>query len=305
MKLFGNFTALVTPMKNQRQIDFEALDELLEIQIQEQTDGIVLFGSTGEGHMLSTNEKIKIFKFCKEKIQNKFPIVVSVLSYSTIDCKKEISRFSKLQADAFLISSPPYIKPTQKGLLKHFLALANFSPKPIIVYDIPSRTGTSISFETMQKLSLHQNIIGVKEASTCFSDIVKMSSLISDNFKILCGNDNFILPMLSLGASGVVSVIGNAFPKTVHTLFEMFEFDPKMVGSLYEKFSRFVDVLSIETNPIPIKFLLSLFTKTKTIYRSPLYEPSKEHKKEILSAFENFKKETQTKNLENTSFFEQ
>lgn len=295
MKLFGNFTALVTPMKNQRQIDFEALDELLEIQIHEQSDGIVLFGSTGEGHTLSNNEKVKIFEFCKEKIQNQFPIVVSILSYSTSECKKEISKFSKLQADAFLISPPPYIKPTQTGLLKHFLSLANFSPKPIIVYDIASRTGVSISFETMQKLSLHENIIGVKEASTCFSDIVKMSSLISKDFQILCGNDNFILPMLSFGASGIVSVLGNAFPKTVHTFFEMFEFNPQMVHSLYEKFSKLIDVLSIETNPIPIKFLLSLFTKTKPVYRLPLCEPTTEHKNAILTEFNNFKKETQAK----------
>ncbi len=288
MKLFGNFTALVTPMKNQRQIDFEALDELLEIQIREKTDGVVLFGSTGEGHTLSINERVKIFNFCKQKIQQRFPIIVSILSFSTTECKKEISKFSKLHADAFLISPPPYVKPTQEGLLKHFFTLANFSPLPIIVYDIPSRTGVSISFETMKKLSLNKNIVGVKEASTCFSDVVKMSSLISENFQILCGNDNFILPMLSIGASGVVSVLGNAFPKTVHTFFEMFEFDPQFVHALFNKFSKLIDVLSIETNPIPIKFFLSLFTKTKPVYRLPLCKPSKEHQAEILKIFGTF-----------------
>lgn len=285
MELFGNFTALVTPMKNQRNIDFVALEELLEIQKREQTDGIVLFGSTGEGHTLSTNEKIKIFKFCKEKIQHNFPIIVSILSFSTSECKKEISRFSKLGADAFLISPPPYVKPTQIGLFKHFKAIADFSKLPIILYNIQSRAGVSIEFETMKKLSHHKNIIGVKEASTCFSEIVKKSELISDNFKILCGNDNFILPMLSVGVSGVVSVLGNAFPKTIHTFFEMFKFDPNFTFSLFEKFSPIIDVLSIETNPIPIKFLLSLFTSTKPVLRLPLTEPTNEHKQKIFTVF--------------------
>lgn len=287
MELFGNFTALVTPMKNQRQIDFDALNELIEIQKKEQTDGIVLFGSTGEGHTLSSKEKIKILNFCKEKIQHAFPIIVSILSFSTTECKKEISQFSKLGADAFLISPPPYIKPSQNGLLKHFKMLADFSPVPIILYNIQSRTGVSIEFETMKKLSTHKNIIAVKEASTCFSDIVKESELISDNFKILCGNDNFILPMLSVGACGVVSVLGNAFPKTVHTFFEMFKFDPDFVFSLFEKFSPLIDVLSIETNPISIKFLLSLFTRVKPILRMPLTPLASEHRQRILTIFNN------------------
>lgn len=285
MKLFGNYTALITPFLSQNKIDYDALDNILNLQINEKTDGIVLFGSTGEGHTLTLNEKIKILKFVKEKVHSNISIIVSILSYSTKDCKKEISVFSKYNPDAFLISVPPYIKPTQAGILKHFLTLASNSAVPIILYNIPSRTSANIEFETMKKLSLHPNIIGVKEASTCFSDIVKESNLISSSFQILCGNDNFILPMLSIGACGVVSVIGNAMPSFVHTLFEMYSFDPQLVENLYRKYEPLINAMSIETNPIPIKFYMSLLLKVKPIYRMPLCQPGPKHKKQIREIF--------------------
>lgn len=285
MKLFGNYTALITPFLNQTKVDFSALEEILNLQIKQQTDGIVLFGSTGEGHTLSLKEKLKILTFVKEKVPSSISIIVSILGYSTKDCKKEISMFSKFNPDAFLISVPPYIKPTQTGILKHFTTLASFSCIPIILYNIPSRTSASIEFETMKTLSLHPNIIGVKEASTCFSDIVKESKLISPTFQILSGNDNLILPMLSIGACGVISVIGNAMPNFVHTLFEMYSYDPQLVKNLYKKFEPLINVMSIETNPIPIKFYMSLITKVKPIYRMPLCQPSLKHKKQIIEIF--------------------
>lgn len=287
MRLFGNYTALVTPFLNQNKVDFDALENLLKIQVSEQTDGIVLFGSTGEGHTLTTKEKIKILNFVKQRIPSSISLIVSILSYSTKECKKEIKTFSKYCPNGFLISVPPYIKPTQQGILKHFLALANFSKIPIILYNIPSRTSAQIEFETLKELSFHPNIIGVKEASTCFSDIVKESTLISSSFQILCGNDNFILPMLSVGTCGVVSVVGNIMPNFVHTLFDMYKFDPKLVENLYKRHEKLINILSIETNPIPVKFYLSLFTKVKPIYRLPLCAPSLKHQKQIKEIFNN------------------
>lgn len=287
MRLFGNYTALVTPFLNQNKVDFDALENLLKLQVSEQTDGIVLFGSTGEGHTLTTKEKINILNFVKQRIPSSISLIVSILSYSTKECKKEIKTFSKYCPNGFLISVPPYIKPTQQGILKHFLALANFSKIPIILYNIPSRTSAQIEFETLKELSFHPNIIGVKEASTCFSDIVKESSLISPSFQILCGNDNFILPMLSVGACGVVSVVGNIMPNFVHTLFEMYNFDPHLVKNLYNRYEQLINIMSVETNPIPIKFYMSLFTKVKPVYRLPLCAPSLKHQKRIKEIFNN------------------
>lgn len=281
MKLFGNYTALVTPFLSQRKIDFPALEKLLNLQIREKTDGIVLFGSTGEGHTLSLSERKQILKFARERIPKNIQLIVSVLGYSTASCKKEISLFASLGADAFLISVPPYIKPTQVGILKHFTALANHSPVPIILYNIKPRTASTIEFETMKKLSCHPNIIGVKEASSCFSEIVKEGELISPSFQILCGNDNFILPMLSVGACGVVSVLGNAMPNFVHTLFEMYPFDPVLVNKLYRTYAPLINALQTETNPIPIKYYLSCLSLIKPIYRAPLCQPNAKHKKMI------------------------
>lgn len=285
MKLFGNYTALVTPFLSQSKVDYASFEKLLDKQIYENTDGVVLFGSTGEGHTLTLSERKQIMKIAREKVPKNIQLIVSILGYSTASCKKEISLFASLGADAFLIAVPPYIKPTQNGIKKHFTALANFSPAPIILYNIKSRTASTIEFETMKTLSAHPNIIGVKEASTCFSDIVKESELISDSFQILCGNDNFILPMLSVGACGVVSVLGNAMPAFVHSLFEMYPFDPTLVKNLYQKYEPLINALQVETNPIPIKYYLSLFSLIKPIYRMPLCQPSLKHKKLIKEIF--------------------
>lgn len=285
MKLFGNYTALITPFKNQRQVDFETFEILLKRQVSQGSSGVVLFGSTGEGHLLSKQEKTKLFKIAKQNAPENFAVIVAILQYSTADCKKEIRYFSRLGADAFLISVPPYIKPTQTGIYKHFTELANHSEKPIILYNIPSRTGVNIEFETIKKLSQNQNIIGIKEASSCFSDIVKESALISNNFQMLAGNDNFILPMLAVGASGVVSVAGNIIPRTMQTIFEMFKFDPDFCKNLYEKFKPLIDVLSVQTNPIPIKYAMSLLLSKQMPCRKPLCEPDKQQKDLIKDIF--------------------
>lgn len=281
MEIFGNYTALITPFTKSGKIDYNALEDLLFYQKAYKTDGIVLFGSTGEGHTLKQEEKENILKFVKEQTFNSIPIIVSILSYSTSDCLKEISHFENLGADAFLISVPPYIKPTQTGIKNHFITLANHSLKPIIIYNIKSRTGVNIDFETLKELSKHKNIIGIKEASTCFSDIVKTCSLISNNFKVLAGNDNFILPMLSCGASGAVSVVGNLMPDFVHNIFEAFKTSPEFSKHLFYEYEQLIDCLSLETNPIPIKYLLSKTTVVKAVYRKPLCPPSLKTKKQI------------------------
>lgn len=285
MNLFGNYTALITPFVNQRQIDYDTLEKLITFQVKEESDGIVLFGSTGEGHLLSEREKIKVLQLARKVVPADFTLIVSILGYTTSQCKREINKFANLGADAFLISIPPYIKPTQTGILNHFTELANFTKKPIILYNIPSRTGQMIEFDTLQKLSKHPQIIAVKEASTCFSDIVRESTLLSDNFKILAGNDNFILPMLSIGASGVVSVAGNFIPKTMHTICEMFSFDPALCKRLYHNIERTINAMSVETNPIPVKYYSSLMFGFNPIYRKPLCQPAPRHKNYLKQIF--------------------
>lgn len=281
MKLSGNFTALITPFTKNGKIDFISLEKLLFIQMSYKTDGIVLFGSTGEGHTLTDCEKDNIFKFVKNHIHRSIPIIVSILSYTTEDCLKEISKFENFGADGFLISVPPYIKPTQKGIINHFKTISNFAKKPIILYNIKSRTGVNIDFNTIKELSLCENIVGIKEASTSLFDIIQTCSLISDKFKVLAGNDDFILPMASLGASGAVSVIGNFMPNFVHDIFSNFKTSPERAKHLFYEYQPLIKCLSLETNPIPIKYLLSRTKTIKAYYRKPLCLPCIKSRREI------------------------
>jgi len=282
--LYGNYTALVTPFLDDGNVDFASLEKLLKYQVQNNTDGLVLFGSTGEGHLLSMHEKDKILALAKKVTREKIPLIVSILSYTTIDCAQEIQHFSELFADAFLIAPPPYIRPTTKGMIDHFETLANISVKPIILYNIPTRAGVEMSFECIKALSQHENIIGIKEASPSFDLITKECAIINDNFKMLCGNDNFMLPMMSLGASGAVSVIGNIYPDFVHNLFEIFKLDSEEALKIYKRYSHLIGTLTLETNPIPIIEALFDLKLVKPNLRAPLSRLDEEKREKIYRA---------------------
>lgn len=281
MRPFGNYTALVTPFKKSGTVDMESLKRLIEFQVESQTDGIVLFGSTGEGHTLTSKEKSEILLLAKSLIPDKIKIIVSILSYSTKDCLKEIKQRTAEGADAFLIAPPPYIKPSSGDLIKHFTLLADQSQKPIILYNIPSRTGASISYDALKVLSLHKNIIGIKEASLDFDEIVKKATLVGNNFSLLCGNDNMLLPFLSLGAKGAVSVIGNISPGFIHTLFELYEYDPSLARKMFLTKSDLINLWSLKINPVVVKHILAKYGKISEIYRKPLLPLSKKEKKVV------------------------
>ena len=270
MKIYGNITALITPFANNGKVDYEALKRLIMYQLKHNSDGIVLFGSTGEGHLLSESEKIKILKIAKKLISNKIPIIVSILSTTTYDCALEISKREKQGADAFLIAPPGYIKPSQESLYNHFYNLSKSTKLPIILYNIPSRVGVNIEFETLKRLSKLKNIIGIKDADTNFERILHKFTLQNKNFAFFAGNDNFILPMLALGAKGAISVIGNIYPETIHDIFEVFEYDPSLAKNLYLRIEKIISAMGQEVNPLPIKYLMSKIFKTENVLRNPL-----------------------------------
>ena len=288
MKISGNYTALVTPFKKNGKIDFNKLDELLDFQIKNQTDGIVLLGATGESHLLDGYEKRKIMQFAVKKVDGKFPIIAGLTQTSTCDTIAEAHARFVDGADAILVCTPSYIKPTQNALFKHFQEIADESYLPIIIYNNPSRTGVNLEFETIKKLSFHSNIIGIKEADTNFGNIAKLSQLINESFALICGNDEFLLPLLSLGATASISVIGNIMPDLVHEVINTYTISPSQALEMYNYFSPIIYALSLAPNPVAIKYIMQKFEMIKSNLRKPLCLPDRKNKKQINLIIDNF-----------------
>lgn len=280
MELIGNFTALVTPFKRNLTIDFESLKNLCNYQLTNNSDGIVALGSTAETTALDVYEKHKIMETISEAIDNQLPIVAGVNAFTLSDALYQSTARFLDGANALLVSPPPYIKPTDKGLLNYFSQLADYSYIPIILYNIPSRTGTKINNKLITKLSYHPNIIGIKDAS---GDITFTQNIINEtkdnNFQVLSGNDNQLLPILAVGGTGIISVIGNIIPNTIHTIiYDYINNKTESAKSAYFDILNLINVLSLESNPIPIKYAMSKLGLIKPNYREPLCKPTNKTK---------------------------
>ena len=275
----GVATAIVTPL-NEKGVDYEAFDRLIQWQIEEGINAIVVAGTTGEGSTLTDEEHKAVIKFAVEKVAGRVPVIAGTGSNDTAYAI-ELTKFAcEAGADAMLVVTPYYNKATQKGLIQSFTAIADASTKPVILYNVPSRTGCNIEPETCAILAEHPNIAGIKEASGNISQIAKIASLVKGKMDIYSGNDDQIVPIMSLGGKGVISVLSNILPKeTVEICDKYFAGKTQESPDLQLKYLELVDALFCEVNPIPVKAATAAMGYGENYLRLPL-TPMDEAKKQ-------------------------
>lgn len=295
MDIKGNYTALVTPFLHNQEVDYITLKNLTKFQIDNKTDGIVALGSTAESPTLTEEEKHKIMQTIVKEAKNKVPIIAGVNAFSLSDALYQADQRYLDGASALLVSPPPYIKATESGLYNYFSSIANNSPIPIILYNIPSRTGVNLSVNLLYDLSKNTNIIGLKEASGDLNytlDIAHFTK--NNNFTLIAGNDNLLLPLLSAGATAIISVVGNIDPEICRNVINLYsEGKPKQAAKTYNDYYKLIDALSVESNPIPVKYLMAELNMIKPYYRAPLCPPTPKNRQilEQLAIEYSFEKE--------------
>ncbi|MDR1628160.1 MAG: 4-hydroxy-tetrahydrodipicolinate synthase [Oscillospiraceae bacterium] len=254
----GSGVAIVTPM-NGGGINYDVLGNLIEFQIENGTDAIISCGTTGESSTLSPEERKSIIKYTVDKVNRRVPVIAGSGSNDTKHALELSKQAEDLGADGLLIVTPYYNKASQQGLIKHYYYIADKVNTPIIVYNVPSRTGCNILPETYLELSNHENICATKEANGNISSAIKTFSLCGDNLHIYSGNDDQIVPMMSVGAKGVISVFANVCPKECHQMTSSFlSGDIKSSLSLQVEFFDLIETLFSDINPIPVKEALNL-----------------------------------------------
>ncbi len=275
--LKGAITAIVTPFKNGK-INYKKMEELIEFQIRNEIDGIVVCGTTGESATLSKQEKKKLIKFTVDKVNGRVPVIAGTGSNNTEDALLMSQYAETVGADYTLVVSPYYNKTTKKGIIAHYEYIADNTSIPLIMYNVPSRTGLNIDADTTIALSEHPNIIGIKEASSDMAKATKIIAECSDDFLVFSGNDDIIVPMLSIGSSGVISVLSNILPKETHDMCKYYmEGDIEKARLLQLNLSDLISKLFIEVNPIPIKEAMNILGFDVGNTRLPLVKMSKKN----------------------------
>ena len=283
-------TAIATPF-DERGINFEEYKKLVEFQIVQGTDAIIVCGTTGESSTMSNTEKEDLIKFTVDIVDKRIPVIAGTGGNNTASVI-ELSKYAEtVGADGLLVVTPYYNKTTQQGLVSHYTAIANSVSLPIILYNVPSRTGLNITPETYLELSKIENIVAVKEASGNISQVAKIAKLCRDNLNIYSGNDDQVLPILSLGGLGVISVLSNIYPKYVHNMVINY-LSGKHEEALKAQLNSLslIDALFSEVNPIPIKEALNILGFNFGKPRLPLVEMSETGKENLQHIIENFAK---------------
>ncbi len=274
----GSAVALITPFKEDGGVNFIKLRELIERQIEAGTKAVLVCGTTGEGSTLTDGEFKKIIKEAKKGTDTRVPLLVGAGSNNTLRSVEKGRIAASVGADAVLQLTPFYNKTNTGGVLRHFEVIAENSPVPVIIYNVPSRTGYDIPVSAVKELSLHPNIIGIKEAS---SDIEKTAAILSScskDFSLYSGNDGQILPVLSLGGKGVISVAANIIPKEIQYICEkVFSGDVFGAADIQLKYFKLIKTLFCEVNPIPVKAAMNILGEKVGETRLPLYRLGEEN----------------------------
>lgn len=269
----GSGVALVTPFNDNNEVDFFSLKKLIEFQIANGTKAIIILGTTGESSTISMKEREKIIKFCVFVVGKLVPVIVGCGSNSTETAKQLTFQAKRLGADAALIVTPYYNKCNQNGLIFHYKEIASFAKFPIILYNVPSRTGVNLLPETVLKLSQNKYIVGIKEASSDFAQITKLLHILPPNFAVYSGDDSLTFSMMTLGAKGVISVTANAYPAMVQALCEFARIeDYQNARRIANKLFEINKALFLDVNPICIKKYLNLMGFQVGVPRLPLTE---------------------------------
>ena len=284
----GSGVAIVTPFSDGT-VDLEAMGRLLDFQISSGTDAIIVCGTSGEASTMTYRERTQAVAFCVEHVEGRVPVIAGSGSNST-ETSIALSRDAeRAGADALLTVTPYYNKATQEGLVRHFTTLADAVSSPMILYNVPSRTGVSIAPETYARLSAHPNIHGVKEASGSLGAVQRTRALCPEDFYIWSGNDDETVPICALGGKGVISVAANLIPAQMHQLVSLcLANDFAAAGALQIQLKDLIDALFCEVNPIPVKTALNLMGWKVGTLRLPLCEPSEANLRRIRETLERY-----------------
>lgn len=283
----GAATAIVTPL-NEKGVDFENFGKLIEWQIESGIDAIVVAGTTGEGSTLTDSEHKEVIKYCVDKVAGRVPVIAGTGS-NDVAYAIELTKYAcEVGADAMLLVTPYYNKATQNGLIKSFTAVADASTKPCILYNVPSRTGCNLLPKTCAVLAKHPNIVAIKEASGNISQIAEVAHLCGDDLDIYSGNDDQIVPVLSLGGKGVISVLSNLLPaETSKMCHDFLEGDVATARKAQLDLLPLVDALFCEVNPIPAKAAMARMGFGENYLRLPLTPIEEENEAKLLTAMKN------------------
>lgn len=269
----GSIVALVTPFHEDGSVNFEKLKELLDWHIANSTDGILVLGTTGESSTMTHEEDDEVARVSIAHVNHRVPIIVGAGSNCTQTAVEKAVRYADMGADALLMISPYYNKANRRGMVEHFRQVADVTSCPIILYNVPGRTGCSISEDVVAELSKHPNICGIKEASGSITYAARIARYVNDAFAMYSGNDDMITSMLSLGASGVISVLANVVPKQAHDIVASWHAgDVKASRDGQLKYLDLVQALFSEVNPIPVKAAMNMMGMQVGGYRYPLCE---------------------------------
>jgi len=290
MSLFtGAGVALVTPMHPDGSVNFPKLKELIEFQIANETDAIIICGTTGEASTLTDEEQVECVRFAVETVNNRIPVIAGAGSNDTRHGIELAQACEKAGANGILLVTPYYNKATQKGLIMHYTAIANALTVPVILYNVPGRTGVNIAPKTCYALSKVKNIIAVKEASGDFSQIAEIAALCGPDFDIYSGNDDQIVPLLALGGVGVISVLSNIAPKNTHDMVTKFHAgDIAGAAKLQLDAIELIGGLFCEVNPIPVKTALNLMGYEVGACKMPLCEMEDNNLETLKTAMKNY-----------------
>ena len=289
MSIFkGSGVAIITPF-NENGIDYEKLRELLEWHIEESTDAIVICGTTGEATTMTEKEKKDAIKFTVDVVNKRIPVIAGTGGNNT-NTSIEMSLYAEsIGVDGLLVITPYYNKTNAEGLLMHFKAINDAVKTPIILYNVPSRTNMNITPETLLKLTELNNVIAIKEASGDISQVAKMKALCGDKIDIYSGNDDQIIPILSLGGIGVISVAANIIPKTVHDMCDLYlKGDCFKATKLQLDYLELMNNLFIETNPIPVKTAMNVIGMNVGELRLPLYKMNDKNKETLVNTLKKY-----------------
>lgn len=285
----GCGTAIATPFIDD-EVNYEEFGKLIEFQIENNCDALIVCGTTGEASTMSKEEKKSVIKYAVDKVNKRIPVIAGTGGNNTKEVI-ELSKYSEsVGADGLLIVTPYYNKTTQQGLIEHYKVIASNTKLPIIVYSVPSRTGLNVEPNTCLELSKVENIVAIKEASGNLSQIAKIKALCKDELDIYSGNDDQILPILSLGGIGVISVLSNIAPKYTHDMIEhYFNGNTDEATNMQLNCIDLVDSLFCEVNPIPVKEALNMIGYNYGIPRLPLIKMTESGTKRLEKSLKNFK----------------
>ena len=283
----GIATAIVTPMAADGSIDYEALGRFIEFQIENGINALVVMGTTGENATIEPEDQKKVIAYTVEKVAKRVPVIAGTGTNNTEHVLHNTKNACEVGADAILVVTPYYNKATQNGLIKHFTTVADASTAPMILYNVPGRTGCNLLPKTVAKLAEHPNIVAVKEATGNMAQMVEIMHLCGDKIDIYSGNDDQIVPILSLGGKGVISVLSNILPKqTKEICSRFFNGDVKGSAELQLKLLEFANNLFIDVNPIPVKEAMNIMGKNVGQCRLPLIRSEDEKIAKLFASME-------------------